>query len=120
MENLNSQPFLLSLRQVLKQTGNTDEYRALLQKQQSLFKIYVQECCNPDLPAQERFLFLKTVHHELSGIHKKYTRKIRKIDVNLHHYWSMMIKDTRSFVSIANETLYFPAICPLASETIYH
>ena len=63
MVDLGRQPFLLSLRQAVDETGDLSGYETLLHEQYSAFKVYLREICNSDIPAQKRYEFLQTADY---------------------------------------------------------
>jgi hypothetical protein len=112
MDNLCNQPFLLSLRQAVEQTGDLQGYEALLQEQQSAFKEYLQTSCDTEMPAPKRYQFLKTADYQLSRLRLLCGDKIKEKDVDFFRVWSMLIMDTRWFINVGVETLKFQAECP--------
>jgi hypothetical protein len=109
---INNQPFLLSMEQAASQTGDYTDYEALLRKQQGAFLKYVEEWFDFGIAAPKRFRFLKTVECKLDTIQATYTDIIREHDANFHRFWSLLIDNTRKFVSIGVETLKFQSKCP--------
>jgi len=121
MTNLSNQPFLLSLKQATKQICDyQDDYEIVLQEQQDEFKEYVQNYFNSDVAAPKRFQFLKTADYKLERIHLMYADAIRENNTDFYRFWSMLITDTRRFISIGIDTLNFQAICPAHMLTDEH
>jgi hypothetical protein len=112
MKKLNSHPFLLSLRQEITPADNLQAHKSLLYRQQKHFKDYVEECCVPDISAPVRFEFLKLANYELCSIRLQYADTVRESDAGFYHFWSMMIVDTRRFLSVGIDTINFQMICP--------
>lgn len=112
MIHLNIQPFLLSLRQDLTHTSHFEGHKTMLYGHQSAFKEYVQNCCDAETPMDKRFEFLKQADYELCSIRLLHADRFRKHDIDFYRYWSMMIVDTRRFLSIGLETIKFLTICP--------
>ena len=113
MTNLNNQPFLVSMAQAAQQTGNFSDYQNLLQEQQTQFKDYLDKACRPDIPINNRFDFLSVAEYEICSIRLKYADKIRKTDMDFYHFWSMLIMDTRRYISTGINMLNFLKTCPL-------
>ena len=112
MVDLGRQPFLLSLRQAVDETGDLSGYETLLHEQYSAFKVYLREICNSDIPAQKRYEFLQTADYEVCHIRSLYADKIRKKDLDFYHFWSMMIVDTRRYINVGIKTLEFQKTLP--------
>jgi hypothetical protein len=112
MTNLSNQPFLLSMAQAAQQTGNFSDYQTLLNEQQTQFKDFLYETCKPDIPAPVRFEFLSHAEYEICSIRLKYADEIRKIDKDFYRFWSMLIVDTRRYISIGINILNFLTTCP--------
>ena len=112
MTSMSNQPFLLSLAQAANQKGNYKVYRTLLHDQQNQFKDYVNDYFDADMSARNLFLFLKKADYELLHIQHEYDDIVSESDTAFYHYWTMMIEDTRQFVSIGFKTLQFQARCP--------
>jgi hypothetical protein len=112
MTNLCTQPFLLSLEQAAEQTGNLPDCENLLQEQQSDFMKYVQSCFCSGVSAPKRFQFMKTADYKLDRIHLKYADHLNENNPDFYRFWSLLIVDTRKFVTIGIDTLEFQAKCP--------
>jgi len=97
---------------VVKQTDDYQDYEAILQEQQNMFKEYMQAYFNSDASYSKRFQFLKTADYKLKRINLMYADAVMEKNANLYRYWSMMIDDTRRFISIGLDTLKFQAKCP--------
>ena len=112
MENLKRQPFLLSLQQAAAQTNDLDGYETLLQEQQDAFKEYINDYFNSEKPAPKRFQFLKRAEYEVCRIFRNDADIIKGNDENFYRFWSMLIEDTLTFISIGVDTFEFQARCP--------
>jgi hypothetical protein len=112
MMNLCSQPFLLSLEQAAEQTDNYTDYETLLQKQQIEFLKYLENIFDSGISAPKRFQFLRTADVILESILLMYRDVIKKHDADFHRFWSMLITNTRRYVSIGIEMLEFQSHCP--------
>jgi hypothetical protein len=113
MDNLNSQPFFQSMKMATEQTGFTDGFKTLLQEQQNEFNDYLQACCHPGVPVPERYEFLQIADYAVCSIRLKYADKMRKHDFEFYHFWSILLADTRRFISIGLKSLDFQTRCPL-------
>ena len=112
MIHLSSQPFLLSLRRITAPGNDLESYQSLLKEQQSAFKLYLEACCHSDIPAPARYEFLKNADYELCSIRMMNADAIREKDFSFYRFWSMMIVDTRRFISVGIKTLDFQRKCP--------
>jgi len=112
MEDLVSQPFILSLQQAAKQTDNNQSIQDLLEEQQIAFKEYVCSYFNSDLPAPKRYHFLKIAEYILNKIFKKYAELVKENNEQFYKFWAFLIDDARSYVHIGIETLKFQTKCP--------
>jgi hypothetical protein len=112
MENLHKQPFLLSMKQAVDETGDLDAYKTLLHEQQSAFKEYLNDSCHSDIPAPIRYQFLQSVDYEVCSIRLMCADKIRANDAFFYRFWAMMIVDTRRYINAGIKTLEFLRKCP--------
>jgi len=112
MDNLSQQPFLLSMKQAAKETGDWESYETMLQEQYSAFKAYLYESCSSDIPAPVRYEFLQSANYEICSIRLMYADKIRTNNAQFYRFWAMMIVDTRRYINAGIKTLDFLRKCP--------
>jgi len=112
MTDLVNQPFLLSMMQAAQQTGNFDDYQTLLKEQQTVFKRYLYDFCQPDVPLPKRFEFLSLAEYEVCSIRLNYAEKLRKTDMIFYGFWAMLIVDTRRYIANSMNVLHFQKTCP--------
>ena len=112
MTNLNDQPFLFSMKREMEQISDLEGHKTLLQAQQSAFKTYLSECCHSEIPAPERFEFLSIADYEVCSLRLLYTDKIRENNDGFYRFWSILLADTRRFISAGIKTLEFQISCP--------
>jgi hypothetical protein len=112
MKNLINQPFLLSMRGAVEQTGNFDTYQVQLLEKQDAFREYLYECCHSDKPVQERHAYLKDAKYEMCRIRLMCADKIRERNPGLYRFWTMLIIDTLRFITVGIEKLDFYRKCP--------
>ena len=112
MTNLTNQPFLLSMIQAVQQTGNFDHYQILLKEQQTMFKRYLHDTCQPEIPLPKRFEFLSLAEYEICSIRLNYADKLRAADKIFYGFWAMLIVDTRRYIANSMNILHFLKTCP--------
>jgi hypothetical protein len=112
MKNLINQPFLLSMRGAVDQTGNFDFYEVQLLEKQFAFKEYLYDCCHSDKPLQERHDFLKDAKYEMDSIRLMCADKIRERNPGLYRFWTTLVIDTLYFITAGIDKLEFYRRCP--------
>ena len=112
MTNLCVYPFLSSLAEVAQQTGDYQQYEALLLEQQNSFDEGISEYFKSSKIASTRFFCLRIAYEELYQIQKTYGEKIKENNADFHRFWSELIESTRRFIVVSVETLRFQRKCP--------
>jgi hypothetical protein len=112
MKNLINQPFLLSMRGAVEQTGNFDGYAVQLLEKQFAFKEYLYECYHADIPVQERHECLEDAKYEMCSIRLMCADTIRKHNPGLYQLWTKLVIDTLRFITVSIDKLEFYRKCP--------
>jgi hypothetical protein len=120
LQEINEQPFMISMKMANRQTENFDSFSALLLEQQIEFKEYIYERCRSDKQIHKDFFFLKIVESELKNIRLQDGDMVRKINPDFYIFWTKLLIDTYGFISSCIDVFNFRAKCPeyLISEPV--